>query len=488
MPAAQTKRKRNATPTSRGRTQSPRSVANVTAPRATNLPPDLRTATRLQKRLKDQLNTHGAATPSPLQLTKYLQERSALLQKSFTLVLEADASLERKEFKIAFKDHPEWITFHRNDMHLTIDSRQVEEFLEENVRSLLPEPSTAVLIETPTDGELRATVEGVARDGYLINVEATAGRILEALNTPKSQTLNPKPQTNSKDSNSNDQNPSGEDSYLPTSLPAYSPTIGIALEKIEGNVVDARGELQDLKLLSQGRSRFTGSPAARIANIKKAVEMHLNNSYIAPGEYFSYLKAIGPVSQSRGWSLALGIFNGVDLAPTPGGGVCQVSTTFYRAILGAGLPIKKQANHSIYVDYYAAYGDGLDATVFGNGVNDSNGLPGGKDLVFLNDTGYPILIQAEVVDDEIFVNIYGRPDGRRVALEGPYRRDEIPPHIRDLYGKPFPTNSITWLQTITKPDGTREENVLVSKYNKPIPGATPKGKEPLRLAGYHAAL
>jgi vancomycin resistance protein YoaR len=98
--------------------------------------------------------------------------------------------------------------------------------------------------------------------------------------------------------------------------------------------------------------------------------------------------------------------------PEYGGGICQVSTTVYRAAVFAGLPIVERHPHSYAVTYYSQIlGHGLDATIY----------LGGADLRFTNDTGNSMLMQAYVKDDyELYIVIYGTNDGRVVEMDGPY--------------------------------------------------------------------
>jgi vancomycin resistance protein YoaR len=91
--------------------------------------------------------------------------------------------------------------------------------------------------------------------------------------------------------------------------------------------------------LSTGRSNFKGSGAGRKSNVRKALNERVNNIFVPAGAVFSFNDTLGTVSTGNGWQMALTIFDGVDLRPAPGGGICQASTTVYRAALAAGFPI-----------------------------------------------------------------------------------------------------------------------------------------------------
>lgn len=229
--------------------------------------------------------------------------------------------------------------------------------------------------------------------------------------------------------------------------------IPLVVETEEGKVLNESSQnFGELTLLSQGRSNFARSPEGRDFNIRKGLSEKINNILVAPGEIFSFNSYLGSVTYGSGWKGALAIFGGSRLAPVPGGGLCQVATTVYRAALYAGLTIKEQFNHSLYVHYYKEYGDGLDSTVY----------PGQKDLRFENNTGNYILVQAYTDGDDAYVDFYGTPDGRSVQFEGPFYSNKVPDAYKDKVK--VGRNQIVWIQKITRADGTSEEKQLVSTY------------------------
>ena len=181
----------------------------------------------------------------------------------------------------------------------------------------------------------------------------------------------------------------------------------------------------------------------------------LNGVLIPAGRPFSFNNMLGgPVLQSTGWSMALGIFEGENLRPVPGGGICQASTTLYRAILQAGLPVHERRAHSLYVTYYKAHGVGIDATIF----------PGNQDLVFTNDTSAPILLHSFTDGDDATAELYGISDGRTVELAGPYFQQNAPE------GLTVRSREIAWLQQIHTAGGQTITNTVLSRY-KTLPRA-----------------
>ena len=127
---------------------------------------------------------------------------------------------------------------------------------------------------------------------------------------------------------------------------------------------------------------------------------------IKPGAEFSFITTLGPVDETTGYLPELVIKPNATV-PEYGGGMCQVSTTAFRAALNAGLKITERTNHAYPVSYYNP--QGLDATVY---------IPK-PDLRFINNTPGYILIQTKIVGTQLFFDFYGTNDGRSVTLQGP---------------------------------------------------------------------
>ena len=127
---------------------------------------------------------------------------------------------------------------------------------------------------------------------------------------------------------------------------------------------------------------------------------------IKPGEEFSFIKTLGPVDESTGYLPEL-VIKTDKTVPEFGGGMCQVSTTAFRAALNSGLKVTARTNHAYPVVYYNP--QGLDATVY---------IPN-PDLRFINDTPNYILIQTKIVGTQLFFDFYGTSDGRQTKIIGP---------------------------------------------------------------------
>lgn len=163
---------------------------------------------------------------------------------------------------------------------------------------------------------------------------------------------------------------------------------------------------ENARKISTFTTRFRDSTmesiANRVYNINKAAGI-INCSVIAPGEEWSFNGCVGLRSLEDGWKEAPGITGGKEYSQQAGGGICQVSTTLYNALLLGNINVTDRKAHSIPSDYVDK---GLDATV------DSGGI----DLKFLNDTGAPLYIFAYIKPDPsddrystITVSIYGKP-------------------------------------------------------------------------------
>jgi len=397
-------------------------------------------AARLQKRLR---NTVSGASPSIAALTNAIAVRQDLLKKKVNIQISSENG-KLGTWEASTQKYPQWIIpkFSLTETTFAIDSVQIQNTIVSEKIVDLPAPVDITLtalqpIEVTKD-VIRANTTGVAKSGYVAIPESLSIgiEIAFAKNTAELQ---------------------------------FAPV------KQAGKITNQTGiDLGKLELWATGRSNFKGSDYGRISNVRKAFREHVNNTVVAPGETFSFNETLGgPVSQGRGWSMAKVIFNGGDLEYAPGGGICQASTTTYRAALNAGFPVVQRAAHSLYVTYYAAHGVGIDATIF----------PGKQDLQFLNDSGNYLLIQSYDDGFEAYVNIYGTPDGRTASLDGPYFASTAP--VGMTYNdRPLRSNEILWMHSVHYPDGKVLESKISSQYNKGIPRyvVTEYGKKALHAS------
>lgn len=177
------------------------------------------------------------------------------------------------------------------------------------------------------------------------------------------------------------------------------------------------------ELIGTGTSLFQHSIINRVFNITLATSK-FNGVLVAPNETFSFNKILGDVSNLTGFQQAYIIQNGRTVLGD-GGGVCQVSTTFFRALLNAGLPIIERHAHAYRVGYYEQDSPpGLDATVYYPNI----------DLRFKNDTENYILIQTfiDTSVQRLTFSLYGTKDGRQVVVNKPVILSQTPAP-EDLY-------------------------------------------------------
>ena len=184
--------------------------------------------------------------------------------------------------------------------------------------------------------------------------------------------------------------------------------IRVPAEKVYSQVA-VSPELQERgiqEVIAVGESNFSGSSRARAQNIRAATRK-FNGAIIKKGRTFSFNEILESVAEKDGFVKEL-VIKGNETVKELGGGVCQVSTTAFRAAFSGGFPIKERKNHSYSVSYYKPFG--LDAAIY----------LGAADLRFRNDTPGDILIQAFIDNEDLFFVFYGTKDERKITFEGPF--------------------------------------------------------------------
>lgn len=177
---------------------------------------------------------------------------------------------------------------------------------------------------------------------------------------------------------------------------------------------------RNVKLLAQrgvlwhvatGQSSYAGSPDFREKNILVGAGK-LDNFFIAPGHEFNFNEEIGQIDASTGFVKGF-VISGGTLTKEDGGGICQVSTTIFRALYQAGLPITERHEHSHRVKYYDPVG--YEATVYAPS----------KNLRMKNDTGKHLFIQAgwDTARQTLRFDVFGANTGRSVTVSRPVITD-----------------------------------------------------------------
>lgn len=167
--------------------------------------------------------------------------------------------------------------------------------------------------------------------------------------------------------------------------------------------------VSELKSVTQKLSEFTttfaNSSRDRAYNIALATKS-IDGIVVKSGERFSFNTVVGERTQSRGYKNAKVIVNG-KYVDGIGGGVCQVSTTLYNALLLAGVTISESHSHTLVPSYVRA---GFDAMV----------AYGTSDLTFVNGSEFDLYISGKTTDNSVTFTIYGKPTGytyKRVSVE-----------------------------------------------------------------------
>ncbi len=174
-------------------------------------------------------------------------------------------------------------------------------------------------------------------------------------------------------------------------------------------VTEPQGTEEELSrvqdILGTYSTNYSSSASGRKANVKNGAEK-INGSVIYPGETFSVYEAVSPFSAENGYELAGSYENGTTVE-TYGGGICQVSTTLYNAVIRAELEITERYGHSMIVTYVDPSADAAIAGTY-------------KDLKFVNNTDAPIYIEGTANGSTITFTVYGeetRASNREVSFE-----------------------------------------------------------------------
>ena len=207
-------------------------------------------------------------------------------------------------------------------------------------------------------GEISVTPETL---GKKIDAEELHSKLIEAINPDPADVIN-----------------------ITMELKDYSPRVTAEqLNKING-------------IIASFSSTYNNTGDGRVTNMRLASE-YINGTVLMPGDEFSYNETIGQTTAERGYAQA-NTYVGSEIVPNYGGGVCQISTSLYRAAMRANLRSTLRYNHSMMVSYAEP---SLDATVF----------EGDIDYRFINTYDFPIYIEGGMSSGYITFNIYGNKNG-----------------------------------------------------------------------------
>ncbi|MGD2143378.1 MAG: VanW family protein [Anaerolineae bacterium] len=336
-----------------------------------------------------------------------LGEAQSLLNGPLTLAL-ADAQEEDPgPWVIPPEELLEMLGMQAKDgvLHAALDQRSLEEYLRELAPALVVEPVNARFHFDETTEQLEPITP--SQEGRALDVEASLAEVVQALEAGE------------------------RDVPLVTKgVPPRYPDTATAEEL---GIVD---------LAATGESYFIGSPSGRDHNIRLAAK-RFDGLVTPPGDTFSFNQHLGEVTAEAGYDESY-ITAGEQLAMGIGGGICQVSTTAFRAAFWGGYPIIERWYHGQRVGYYELRGGGvgMDATVYSPHV----------DLKFVNDRTAPLLIETDVGEGShrLVFRFYSTDDGREVEKEGPVVTDETDPGppIYELDEELEPETLIKWQSAV----------------------------------------
>ncbi len=214
------------------------------------------------------------------------------------------------------------------------------------------------------------------------------------------------------------------------------------------------------EVIGFGESWYDHSIPNRIHNVAITTE-RISNHIVKPGAEFSFNQALGEVSARTGYRDAY-IIEAGQTKLSPGGGVCQVSSTLFRSLLDAGVTISKRLPHAYRVSYYEINNEpGFDATVYAGEV----------DLRFINDTPGHILINCHSDSEALYMNckLYGTSDGRSNEITAYRKWGQSAPlptvYIDDPSLRPGQLRQIDWSASGIKTEFT---NIIRDKNGKVI--------------------
>lgn len=245
----------------------------------------------------------------------------------------------------------------------------------------------------------------------------------------------------------------------------------VDLPVIEDKPLGSAEELAQIKdIIGSYKTSYKTSASDRSTNVANGCRL-VNGTTLYPGEEFSMYDHIKPFTEENGYRMAGSYVNGL-VVDSLGGGICQVSTTLYNAVLKAELQVNERNNHSMIVTYVSPSADAA--------ISESSG----KDFKFVNSTDTPIYIEGYTTPEkEIVFNIYGketRPSNRTVEYESEVLEKQEPMEENIIPSAEYPVGYCSvqsahvgykaQLVKVVKVDGAEESReVINSSTYKMVP-------------------
>lgn len=373
-------------------------------------------------------------------LEPHLEAATELASLAFNI-----ADQETNTWQLPLAEHMDWI-IPGSELGFDLNTEVVLATLESEILSQVENEAQSVII---TEDETGVHFEGSARFGKTVDKDA--------LMTSLENNLDLK----------------SEEPIL-LSVSTVNPEITVPDSLRERGITD---------LIGVGESNFAGSPYNRVYNVNFGADI-FNGIVVPQGEEFSFVENMGVVDEAHGWRAEL-VIKGDETIPEAGGGICQISTTAFRAAIFTGLDITDRRSHSYAVSYYGQdIGYGLDSTVYSNA----------PDSKWINDTEGDLLMQAYTDGSMLYFVYYGTPTGRTVVMDGPYLynykspppavttyTNTLAPGVRILDSYGHTGFEADWYRTIIYADGTESEPENFHSKYRAMPAkyleGTPEGGE-----------
>lgn len=239
------------------------------------------------------------------------------------------------------------------------------------------------------------------------------------------------------------------------------------IELVSG-MIQPKGTAADLEkiqdLLGHFSTSFSSSGKERSGNVRNGTKL-INGKVLYPGEQLSVYESVSPFTEENGYFLAGSYLNGL-VVESLGGGICQVSSTLYNAVIRAELQVDERSNHSMIVSYVDM---SADAAISGTA----------KDFKFTNNLDNPIFIEGYTTDDkQVVFNIYGvetRPENRTLSFESVELERKEPEGEKVVADPELPAGKVSVQSAhtgyrgeywkIVKVDGVETERVRINKSN-----------------------
>ncbi|MGN0401244.1 MAG: VanW family protein [Acetatifactor sp.] len=328
---------------------------------------------------------------------------------------------------------------------LALDLQKIREFLKNECEKYNVEPVDYSLVRY--DGEFHI-IEGTV--GYVLDIEASVQQINDCLSA-------------------------GWD--------GKPCTVTLEVAVIEpGGSAEELSQVKDL--LGSFTTSYASSGKSRSANVENGCEL-IDGFVLYPGEEFSAYDAVAPFTEENGYYMAGSYLDG-KVVDSLGGGICQVSTTLYNAVLKSELEVTERHNHSMIVSYVDPSADAA--------ISESSG----KDFRFVNNLDTPVYIEGYTVNKKITFNIYGkelRDTGRTVHYESEVL-EVVKPSADVIYEDParpvgylVPQSAHTGykarLWKVVEEDGRETSRTIINNSSyKMVPGSAVVGTATADPAAY----